>query len=280
MRGFYLERVKRFGMRPDRMSHRAQRQTDAASDAQTFRDLRRRPRNGRAAPRWPQAEVAGEAISDAGDAPRAPGRGRDARGPARTVVGGRTRLSTSITVSTPRPRSFARHSATVRKIRGSSRRSRGEVIGSSLRLRLSELPARCSRRRARASPSPAREPSIAASRAPFMRGGLAAVLGVAAVLVVAVVAVIVMSRRPADAPADAGRQTSGRPSVREPRLEGGRLLCGRHHRRGAREADEPAGTGGHRPHELERIQEDAEEDRSRSGRSCAPNTCSRAPSAS
>ena len=47
-------------------------------------------------------------------------------------------------------------------------------------------------------------PSIAATRAPFMRRGLVAVLGVAAVLVVAVVAVIVMSRRPAGAPAHAG----------------------------------------------------------------------------
>ncbi len=53
------------------------------------------------------------------------------------------------------------------------------------------------------SAAPAREPSIAASRAPFKRPGLAAVLGVAAVLVVAVVVAIVMSRRPAGAPAHA-----------------------------------------------------------------------------
>jgi TolB-like protein/DNA-binding winged helix-turn-helix (wHTH) protein/Flp pilus assembly protein TadD len=43
-----------------------------------------------------------------------------------------------------------------------------------------------------------------APRAPFMRRGLVAVLGIAGLLVVAVIATIVMSRRPADAPAHAG----------------------------------------------------------------------------
>ena len=54
------------------------------------------------------------------------------------------------------------------------------------------------------SAAPAREPSMAASRAPLTRRGRVAVLGVAAILIVAVVALIVMTRRPAGAPAVAG----------------------------------------------------------------------------
>ena len=54
------------------------------------------------------------------------------------------------------------------------------------------------------SAGPAREPSIAASRAPLLRRGRVAVLGVAAILIAAVVALIVMTRRPAGAPALAG----------------------------------------------------------------------------
>ena len=54
------------------------------------------------------------------------------------------------------------------------------------------------------SAGPAREPSMAASRAPLMRDGRVAVLGVAAILIAAVVALIVMTRRPAGAPALAG----------------------------------------------------------------------------
>ncbi len=107
------------------------------------------------------------------------------------------------------------------------------------------------------------------SSVPFRRRGLVAVLGTAAVVVVAVVAVIVMSRRPAGRAGPRRCQAPGRPSLREPRLERGRLLRRRHHGRGAREADEPAGPAGHRAHQLERVQEDAEEAaRNRKGAGC------------
>ncbi len=110
-------------------------------------------------------------------------------------------------------------SATVLKIRGSSRRSRGEATGSSRRLSSTPAtPARTSRRSSRVA---------CCSRVAVLS---CSVLLQLLVVAVAIVAVIVVSRQPAEAPIETSARASGRPAVREPGFAGRRLLCRRHHR--------------------------------------------------